>query len=228
MQQYFTDRELKKDDIFELDQDSLYHLIKVLRKDSSYRFRVADCQGKIYFCHLINNYQCKVDEYCDENNELDTDITCIISLIKSDKLELCIQKTVELGVKRIVPFAARRSVVKFNDEKKLIRLKKIVKEAAEQSHRNIVPEVCNVAKLKDLEKYKSSSNYICYESEKNIVDIPVSDSITYIIGPEGGFEENEYEQICSMGFESVSLGNRILRAETAAIYMTSIIVGKCQ
>lgn len=108
------------------------------------------------------------------------------------------------------------------------RIKKIVKEAAEQSHRNIIPEVTDFADLKDLEKYKSNSNYICYESEKNIADINSDESITYIIGPEGGFENNEYEKICSLGFESVSLGKRILRAETAAIYMTSIIVGKCQ
>ncbi|MBR4610901.1 MAG: RNA methyltransferase, partial [Erysipelotrichaceae bacterium] len=67
-----------------------------------------------------------------------------------------------------------------------------------------------------------------YESERNIADIPSSSSITYIIGPEGGFEDKEYEQICALGFESISLGKRILRAETAALYMTSVIVSKCQ
>lgn len=228
MQQYFVDINVKEGDIIALSDDILYHLIKVLRKDNTYKFRIADAKGSIYFAHLISNKECVINECTNENNELDCDITCILSLIKNDKFELTIQKLVELGVERIVPYQSVRSVVKVKDNKKLERIKKIVKEAAEQSHRNIIPEVCDVAKLKDLEKYKSESNYICYESERNITDINSSKSLTYIIGPEGGFENNEYKSICDMGFESVSLGKRILRAETAAIYMTSIIVGKNQ
>lgn len=228
MQQYFVDINVHEGDIIALSDDILYHLVKVLRKDNNYKFRIADAMGNIYFANLINNKECKIGEPTNENNELNCDITCILSLIKNDKFELTIQKLVELGVKRIVPYESVRSVVKVKDNKKLIRIKKIVKEAAEQSHRNIVPEVSEVASIKDLEKYKSERNYICYESEKNITDIEACKSITYIIGPEGGFEDKEYETICSKGFESVSLGKRILRAETAAIYMTSIIVGKNQ
>ena len=228
MQQYFVDINVHEGDIIALSDDILYHLVKVLRKDNNYKFRIADAMGNIYFANLINNKECKIGEPTNENNELNCDITCILSLIKNDKFELTIQKLVELGVKRIVPYESVRSVVKVKDNKKLIRIKKIVKEAAEQSHRNIVPEVSEVASIKDLEKYKSERNYICYESEKNINDIEACKSITYIIGPEGGFEDKEYETICSKGFESVSLGKRILRAETAAIYMTSIIVGKNQ
>ena len=177
---------------------------------------------------MINNCECIVTEKLDENNELDCDITCIMALIKNDKFELCLQKLTELGVKKIVPYQSVRSVVKAKDDKKVIRMKKIVKEAAEQSHRNFIPEVCEVASIKDLEKYKSENNYICYESSKNIADVDTGRSITYVIGPEGGFEDREYEKIKDMGFEPISLGKRILRAETAAIYMTSIIVGKCQ
>lgn len=228
MQQYFVDINVHEGDIIALSDDILYHLVKVLRKDNNYKFRIADAMGNIYFANLINNKECKIGEPTNENNELNCDITCILSLIKNDKFELTIQKLVELGVKRIVPYESVRSVVKVKDNKKLIRIKKIVKEAAEQSHRNTVPEVSEVASIKDLEKYKSERNYICYESEKNITDIEACKSITYIIGPEGGFEDKEYETICSKGFESVSLGKRILRAETAAIYMTSIIVGKNQ
>ena len=228
MQQYFVDKKLEVGETVLLDEDILYHLVKVLRKDSSYTFRLADSEGSIFYCHLIDKYGCIVDEKLDENNELDTDITCIMSLIKNDKFELTIQKLVELGVKRIVPYQAVRSVIKAKDDKKVNRIRKIVLEAAEQSHRNIVPEVTEVASLNDLEQYLSKHNYICYESEKNIVNVDCDESVTYIIGPEGGFEDNEYRKICEMGFESISLGKRILRAETAAIYMTSIIVGKCQ
>ena len=228
MQQYFVDINVHTGDIIALSDDILYHLIKVLRKDNTYTFRIADTIGHIYFANLINNRECKIGENTNENNELDCDITCILSLIKNDKLELTIQKLVELGIKKIVPYQAVRSVVKVKNDKKLERLNKIVREAAEQSHRNIIPEVCSPATIKDLEKYKSDYNYICYESEKNITEIEKAKSITYIIGPEGGFEDNEYKKICELGFESVSLGKRILRAETAAIYMTSIIIGKNQ
>lgn len=228
MQQYFVDQKVKQSDIISLDKDTIYHLVKVLRKDETYTFRIADANGSIFFANLVNSNECKIGEPTNENNELDCDITCILSLIKNDKFELTIQKLVELGVKRIIPYKSVRSVVKVKDNKKLDRLKKIVKEAAEQSHRNIIPEICDFASIDDLEKYKSDLNYICYESEKNISQISPSKSITYIIGPEGGFEDKEYEKICEMGFESISLGKRILRAETAAIYMTSIIVGKNQ
>jgi len=228
MQQYFVDRKVNTNDIVSLDNDVLYHLVKVLRKDSTYKFRIADSKGDIYYAHLVSNKECEILDCTNENNELDCDITCILSLIKNDKFELTLQKLVELGVKRIVPYKAYRSVVKVKDNNKLDRLKKIVKEACEQSHRNFIPEICDFADIKDLEKYKSEKNYICYESEKNISDIEKCNSITYIIGPEGGFDEKEYSKICELGFESISLGRRILRAETAAIYTTSIIVGKNQ
>ena len=228
MQQYFFDKEIQSDEIIELDKEVLHHLIKVLRKDSDYTFRIADMKGKIFHAHLIDDKRCMIDEFLDENNELDCNITCILSLIKNDKFELCIQKLTELGVKRIVPYNARRSVVKIREKKKLERFEKIAREASEQCHRNFIPEICDPCDLKDLKNYLSERNYICYESEKNISDIDKSSSVTYIIGPEGGFEDQEYEKIVSMGFESISLGTRILRAETAALYMTSLIVGKNQ
>ena len=118
--------------------------------------------------------------------------------------------------------------MKIKDLRKMVRLRKIAREAAEQSHRNIVPEVTDPIGFKELKNYMSDVNYICYESERNIADISSSSSISYIIGPEGGFEEEEYKNICELGFQSISLGKRILRAETAALYMTSIIVGKNQ
>ncbi|MBR6724993.1 MAG: 16S rRNA (uracil(1498)-N(3))-methyltransferase [Erysipelotrichaceae bacterium] len=228
MQQYFVSETLSTGDEISLDKDILYHLVKVLRKDSSYTFRIVDQNGSIFHASLSGKDTCLIKEKLDEDNELSCDITCILSLIKSDKLELCIQKLVELGVKRIVLYDARRSVMKIKDEKKLQRLSKIALEAAEQSHRNIVPQVLMPIGIKQMKDYMSEKNYICYESERNIADIPSSSSITYIIGPEGGFEDKEYEQICALGFESISLGKRILRAETAALYMTSVIVSKCQ
>lgn len=229
MQQYFSDTDFKENDEVMLDADTLYHLKKVLRKDCSYTFRLVNKNHEIFLGHLTDKNTFLATQKLDENNELDVDITCVLALIKSDKFELCIQKLVELGVKRIVPYNAYRSVMKIKKDSKLDRFQKIILEACEQSHRNIVPIIEEPCNLKDLEKYKSDVNYICYES-KNCLDssINVDKSITYIIGPEGGFDEEEYKKIVELGFSPISLGKRILRAETAAIYATSVIVSKCQ
>ena len=229
MQQYFINQKFDVGDNVLLDKDSLYHLKKVLRKDSSYTFRVVSNENKIFHCHLVENDNVHIDKYLDENNELDVDITCILSLIKVDKLELTIQKLVELGIKRIVLLNTNRCVAKVNDSKKIDRLNKIIKEACEQSHRNIIPELLGPINIKDLDLYKSKNNYLCYESEDSFNNVKGFDeSISYIIGPEGGFEDKEVIEIINKGYKSVSLGKRILRAETAAIYMTSVIVGNCQ
>lgn len=228
MQQYFSDINFNTGDIVPLDKDSFYHLKKVLRKDSNYTFRLVNNENIIYHCHLYKDNLVKIDEKLDENNELDVDITCILSLIKSDKFELCIQKLVELGVKKIIPLNTSRCVFKLKDTK-LERFQKIALEASEQSHRNIVPTIDEPIYIKDLGKYKSDKNYLCYESEKSFNNkIENTKSITYIIGPEGGFSDDEYKKIVDQGYESISLGKRILRAETAAIYITSVIVGNLQ
>ncbi len=227
VQQYFISKKLSENEILELDGEVLHHLIKVLRKGPSYTFRLADSEGRIFHAHLIDEKRCVVDRFLHENNELDCGITCILSLIKSDKFELCIQKLTELGVKRIVAYDARRSVMKINEGKKFERFRKIAREAAEQCHRNVIPEICGPCGLKDLRQYMSDSNYICYEAEKDVSEMEIKHSVTFVIGPEGGFEDKEYKQFISMGFRSLSLGKRILRAETAAIYMASVIVSRC-
>ena len=228
MQQYFTETVLRKGDLLPLDESVIYHLRKVLRKDNDYVFRICDGKHRIFLAHLIDTSHCEILEETREDNELDCDITCILSLIKNDHFEYCIQKLVELGVKRIVAYQADRSVVKIRDEKKSERLRRIALEAAEQSHRNLVPEICTASRLQDLKQYMSEVNYLCYESEKQIKEIETGRSVTFVIGPEGGFTDREYEGLCEMGFESISLGKRILRAETAAVCMCSILVSKCQ
>ena len=228
MQQYFVDDSLKENDLISLRDDILYHLVKVLRQTNQ-EFRLVDSTGSIFLCKLENN-QARIIRCLDENNELDIEITVILALIKSDKFELTLQKLTELGVKRIVPYNAYRSVVKeAKKDKKLERYKKILMEASEQSHRNVIPEITSAIDIKDIEKYKSDINIIAYEKEdiKSKSELKAK-SITLIIGPEGGFDKDEYNTIVSMGFKSISLGKRILRAETAAMYLTSIIVGENQ
>lgn len=226
MQQFFTNEKLEINNIVSLDKDCLYHLKKVLRKTDGWNFRLVDCEKKIFLVSLQGD-SALVLEDLKENNELDVEITVIMSLVKSDKFDMTLQKLTELGVRRIVPYEANRSVVKATNEKKIERYRKIVKEASEQSHRNIIPEITDYCNIKTIDKYLSKNNYIAYEKEdERIQDLKVDESVSIIIGPEGGFEKEEVDTLINKGFKSISLGNRILRAETAAIFSTSLIVSK--
>lgn len=229
MQQFFIDTAIKEKDIVELNNDILYQLKKVLRANDGYEFRLVDVNQNIFLCELSDN-KANVNRNLKENNELDVDITVILSLIKNDKIDFALQKLTELGIKRIVPYKAYRSVVKEGKgNNKLDRFKKIVREASEQSHRNIIPEICDYADINDLGKYKSELNLIAYEKNDDIEnDFKGYKSITLIIGPEGGFDIEEVNKIIDMGYKPISLGKRILRAETAAIYLSSIIIGANQ
>ena len=226
MQQFFYDEKINLNDYCPLNNDINYQLHKVLRANDGYTFRLVDVDGKIFLCELKDD-KAFVKEKLDEYNECQIDITVIMSLIKNDKFDFAIQKLTEIGVKRIVPYVARRSVVKQGKgNNKLDRLKKIAREASEQSHRNFIPEICDFIDIKDLEKYKSDVNLIAYEKEEKLIsDLKNIKSVTIIIGPEGGFEKEEVEDIVKLGFSSISLGKRILRAETAAIYLSSLLVG---
>lgn len=228
MQQFFVNEVIENNELVSLDADVLYQLKKVLRVNNGYTFRLVDNDSNVYLCNFENN-QARIINKIIENNELDTNITVILSLIKNDKMDFAIQKLCELGVKRIVPYKAYRSVVKEGKAtNKIDRFKKIAKEACEQSHRNIIPEITDFINIKEIKNYMSDINVIAYENEDNIINNFKCNSITILIGPEGGFDEKELEIIKNIGFNSISLGKRILRAETAAIYLTSLIVGDNQ
>ena len=224
MQQYFTDVSLHKGDVEKLDKESLRHLKVVLRKDEDYVFRMADRDGKIFLSHLKDDSY-EIIEELDEDNELSVKITVVFSLIKPDRFEWGLQKLTELGASRIVPFVARRSVIRKEGKNTLERYRKICREAAEQSHRNYIPEVTEYTSMKDLKDYLSDVNILAYEKEDpHVREIPLSGrTVTLFIGPEGGLTEEEVSELKELGFSSVSLGKRILRAETAAVYLTSIV-----
>lgn len=227
MQQYFSKEELTLGLNVELDDELLHHVKTVLRKRDGYKFRMIDANNRCFLMELVGNQGTVLQELV-EDNELDVDVTIILALIKNDKFDFALQKLTELGVSRIVPYAAERSVVKINDEKKkLERYRKIVTEASEQCHRLVIPEITSVAHINDLKDYMSDFNYVAYEKEKGqyIPYLDIDKSISVIIGPEGGFSPTEIEKIESLGFVSRSLGKRILRAETAALYVMSNVGG---
>ena len=193
------------------------------------------------------NFMCELAEYTDsavvfditDKDALDTELPCQVILYqglpKSDKLELIIQKAVELGAVQIVPVAMKRCVVKLDDRKaaaKLPRWNAISESAAKQSKRSIIPKVRPVmsyaAALNEAAKYDIS--FVPYENEKGMAEtrrlvssISAGNSVAVFIGPEGGFEDDEIEEARKLGMHTVTLGKRILRTETAGIAFLSML-----
>lgn len=161
-------------------------------------------------------------------------ITLFQALLKADKMDFVIQKAVELGVSKIIPFTSKNVVVKIDDKdkiKKVERFNKISREASKQCGRSDIVEVENVYSFYDvinsIEKYKKC--IIAYENETKKLKEFIGqnsdiDEIAIIIGAEGGFEKKEVEELMKKGCISVSLGDRILRAETASLNLISILM----
>ena len=234
MQQYFVKETLALNQVVALDSQQSFHIAKVMRMKEEDTIVVVDGEKIAYEAALR-----KVGPICtaqmtsslDRDNEMNAQVTVVMALIKKDKWDFFLMKATELGAARIVPFKAKRSVVKSDDEKlekKKQRWMRIVEEAAEQSRRQCVPEVSDPMTLKQLKNVMSEVNMIAYEKEsgtgKLLRDaLKSSQSVTTVIGPEGGFEPSEVDELLDMGFECVSLGKRILRAETAACYALAAI-----
>ena len=234
MQQYFVKEVLSLNQIVGLNQQQSFHIAKVMRMKESDAIVIVDNAKQAYEARL-----CSVGEKCKaevcahllRDNEMTAQVTVVMALIKKDKCDFFLMKATELGAARIVPFKAKRSVVKSDDEKldkKKQRWMRIIEEAAEQSRRQCVPELSDPLTVKQLKEMMSDVNLIAYEKDAGSGKLlreclKSNQSVTIVIGPEGGFESSEVDELLKMGFECVSLGKRILRAETAACYALAAI-----
>ena len=231
MQRYFSNE--KVDNHFILNDDDLYHIKTVMRmKDNDNIIVVYD--KKAYLCCLENvkeNIQISIEKELEKVDYKTPNITLIIPLLKEQKMDLILQKSTELGVTEIIPFIASRSIIKLNEKdysKKLERWGKIVKEAAEQSHRIDIPNITTIKTIDELNNI-GGIKAVCSTKEKakNIKlvmkNIESCDKINLVVGPEGGLTEKEEEKLNKMGYESITLGNRILRVETVPLMLLSII-----
>ena len=161
---------------------------------------------------------------------MSVELTVAVSLVQEQKFDMILQKLTELGVTSIIPVKTERSIVKIDDnkkEKKYARWQMICKEASEQSHRVTIPKIEEIVSLKELKKHKKDVNLICSLNEftkplDNYLQKEIK-TILFVIGPEGGFSQKEEESLIEQGFECTTLGKRVLRVETAAIYVASII-----
>lgn len=230
MYNFFTDK--KADGSYIIDGSDYNHVKNVLRMKEGEKFLVSD-NGASHLCELSSLEKdfciAKVIEENYLTTELPVKIRLFQGLPKSDKLELIIQKTVELGVSEIIPVEMARSIVKFDQKKKAQkteRFQAIAESAAKQSKRNVIPTVKDAVSFSEALELAKDSDLILipYENEKGMQatkdalnKIERGKTISVFIGPEGGFDEKEVEKIIELGGISISLGSRILRTETAAI-----------
>lgn len=215
------------------------HISKVLRLKNGVNITVSD-GGKDYLCEIIDfdleneKVVCEILEERELTTESDIKVTIFQGLPKLDKLELIIQKCVELGVYEIIPIETKFCVSRINDKtaKKVIRLNTISETAAKQSKRGFVPKVLEPIKFKRalelLEDYDLV--FVAYEKEKEttlrklLSNNKNVKSIAFFVGSEGGFDKDEIETLIDKGTKSITLGNRILRTETVGISILSNIM----
>lgn len=229
---FFVDKANRQGDIFYINGTDFNHIKNVLRMREGDEVLIS-CEGKSHLCSIASldgeTATVKIEQEDYRSTELPVEIILFQGLPKADKMELIIQKTVELGVNKIYPVEMNRCVVKLDAKKKNAkqsRWQAIAESAAKQSKRNIIPEIGEVLTYKQmLEKAKELDLFfIPYENKDGMLatkaalgKIKGGMKIGLLIGPEGGFEGSEIEQAENAGGLTVSLGARILRTETAAI-----------
>lgn len=238
MPRFFVSPDKVENGKITIDTEDVGHIVRVLRMKCGETVTVCDTCG--------NDYEAKISEIADKKiicsvekvsksvSEPYTEVTLFQALPKSPKMEYIIQKTTELGIKRIVPVKMSRCVVKWGkgDEKKTARWRKIAESAAKQSGRGIIPEIAEPVTFSEAIKLLKESE-LCFapyecETEKTlksvISEVQKPKSAAFIIGPEGGFDLAECEQLKESGIKTVTLGKRILRTETAGEAVLSMLM----
>lgn len=242
MQRYFINTDEWTDDKITIKGDDHHHIFRVMRMNIGDKVICNDSSGRSAHCQIeqINEQyvQLTVVKYLEDSAELPVNVTIAQGLPKRDKLEYVLQKGTELGASRFIPFKAERSVVKWDERKSKARMKrfeKIVKEASEQSHRNKLPIVEGPLTMAQLieESKQYDIKIVAYEEEaksertysirKAFEQLNDGDKLFVCIGPEGGFSHEEIKLLKENGFQTVRLGPRILRTETAALYVLASV-----
>lgn len=239
MYQFFVEDAQVSPDGAVIEGSDVNHIRNVLRMRCGEKVRVSSKSGKNYLCEISEITEDMVRASIIEEYEEDTELPCKIYLFqglpKSDKMELIIQKAVELGVYEIIPVAMKNCVVKLDDKKaasKVTRWQAIAESAAKQSKRSLIPNVRMPLSYKQaVEAAKELDvKLVPYENERGmqatkeaIEAIKPGESIAIFIGPEGGFDDSEIAMV-EADLQLVSLGKRILRTETAGMTMLSILV----
>lgn len=213
-----------------LTAEASSHLVKVLRTKPGSPVVLFNGNGCDYQATTLDNNPRKtrvsIEKKIEKSNESNLDITLIQGLSRHDRMDATIQKSIELGVNRIIPVLCQRSNAKLDAskrEKKLSHWKKIAISACEQSGRSSIPEVCEVIALNELCSRKD--HFLHLDAERLLLDPESStglknidikgNTVEILIGPEGGLNTEEISQLADNGFTGICFGPRILRTETA-------------
>ncbi len=243
MRKFFVESNQISNNKIEIIDEDVNHIRNVLRLEIGEKIKICDKTNQINYISEIDEItskvvKCNILEIAENKSEGNVELHIFQGLPKADKMELIIQKGTELGVSEFIPVAFKRSIVKLSgkDEiKKIDRWNKIAEVAAKQCGRDLVPKVRSVENIKNLcneiEDYDivllayelEEKNYIKNELQK-LKNQKESYKIAVIIGPEGGIEEEEVKCMESNGAKVISLGKRILRTETVALQVSSIIM----
>lgn len=240
MYQFFVEDTQVSGTCVTIESGDVNHIRNVLRMKCGEKVRVSTTSGKCYYCELAEiterMVRAEILEEFAEGTELSSRIYLFQGLPKSDKMELIIQKAVELGAYEIIPVAMKNCVVKFDEKKaaaKVTRWQEIAKSAAKQSKRSLIPAVRKPVSYKQAVEMAAELDVklLPYENErgmaatKEAVDaIRPGESIGIFIGPEGGFAGDEIAFAKEHRMQLISLGSRILRTETAGLAAISILM----
>lgn len=230
MQRYFGIEKINDNLI--LDSSDYHHIKNVMRMKDNDKIEVV-IDNKVYLgcienvksdinVKLINELECEADNM--------PRVNLIIPLLKENKMDLILQKSAEMGVSKITICPFKRCMVKANSkiDNKVNRWMRILKEASEQSFRNSIPEISFVAKIEELQNL-SGLSFVCSTKkiENNLKMVLTKnrncDTINIVIGPEGGLSSKEEDYLNSIGYDSVTLGKRIMRVESVPLFILSII-----
>ncbi|WP_058485394.1 16S rRNA (uracil(1498)-N(3))-methyltransferase [Defluviitalea phaphyphila] len=239
MHRFFVEPTQIKNNNISIYGEDVKHISKVLRLKNNDKIIICNGQGTDYECIIKNiNKEEIVTEIISSRSssgEPKVKITLFQGVTKSDKMNIVIQKCVEMGIYKIVPVITDRTIVKIENEKKekskLLRWQKISEAAAKQSQRGIIPNITEIITFSEAikEAKKIDFKVIAYEKEKinHLKDIFKKfegRDIAIFIGPEGGFTEEEISLAKENNIIPITLGKRILRTETAGLFLLSIMM----
>ncbi|HKL47647.1 MAG TPA: RsmE family RNA methyltransferase [Candidatus Izemoplasmatales bacterium] len=232
MQRYFIDSSQIENTLVRVMGGDFHHMKNVMRFQTGESVIVNTYGGHAYRCEIKRFEHDQVLLEVKEKlaiSALSFHLTLGMAMIKRDAFELTLKKTTELGVDGIIPLNTKRSIIHIKDyAKKKKRYQRICKESSEQSERSYVPTIHALIDLDALDVDGYEHLFCAYARGSNqhlkssIKHIKSSEKTLVLIGPEGGFTEDEIKLLKNKGFQNISLGDTILRAETAAIYVTSV------
>ena len=240
MQHFFVTPSQVEGERIYIEGSDVNHMKNVLRMRPGEAVAISDGDNLKYRCVVEGYEEGRAVLAIQQRMPVDTERPCRITLFqglpKQDKMELIVQKAVELGASQVVPVATRRSVVKLDEKKaakKLQRWQQIAESAAKQAGRGYIPQVSSVLSYQEALEKAGELDVLLIpyelaegmeEARKVVASIAQGQSVGIFIGPEGGFEKEEVDAAIHQGAKAITLGRRILRTETAGLAILSILM----